>query len=37
MPAELRLDAEEALVAQAKQRLAHRRPAHAETSAELGL
>src|SRR6185295_11333267 len=37
VPAELGLDAEEALVAEAKQRLAHRRAAHAEALAELGL
>ncbi len=37
VPAELRLDAEKALVAQAKQRLAHRRAADAEALAELGL
>ena len=37
VPAELGLDAEEAFVAQPKQRLAHRRAAHAEALAELGL
>ena len=37
VPADLGLDVEEALVAQAKQRLAHRRAADAQALAELGL